>query len=175
MVNQLRETISQPHQWAVGLDRIDILGLLQLPQFDRGQYATTCIKKLLAVIPRGNIWLDKPVPITLDLIAQITRIPSRGMDLALIMDDKSKEKALAEEMKKKYNIMRGTRGIIIKWINNPATQLGTNILSCKLLRKYRKDEVPTGVIAVAAQCAEGTFMRWVPYLLKLFQMDYMDT
>jgi hypothetical protein len=36
------------------------------------------------------------------------------MDLALILDDKSKEKALAEEMKNKYGTVRGMRGIIIK-------------------------------------------------------------
>jgi hypothetical protein len=57
-----------------------------------------------------------------------------GMDPALILDDKSKEKALAEEMMKKYGTTRGTRGIIIKQINNPTTQLGENILACKLLR-----------------------------------------
>jgi hypothetical protein len=77
------------------------------------------------------------------------------MDPVLILDDKSKEKALAEEMKKKYDTMRGTRDIIIKWINNAATQMGTNILACKLLIKCRKDEVPEGVIVVATQCIEG--------------------
>jgi hypothetical protein len=69
VVNQLGETISQPHQWAVGLDRTSILGLLKLPHFGRGQYATTCIKKLLAVMHGGDIWLDKPIPITVELIA----------------------------------------------------------------------------------------------------------
>jgi hypothetical protein len=93
----------------------------------------------------------------------------------LILDDKDEEKALAEEMKKKYGTARGTRGIIIKWINNEATQLGANILSRKLLRKFRKDEVPVRVIEVADQCAEGTFVRWVPYLLNLFQVDCKDT
>jgi hypothetical protein len=135
VVNQLGEMISQPHQWAVGLDRTRILGLLKLPHFGRGQYATTCIKQLLAVTHGGDIWLDKPIPITVELITQITGLPSRGMDPALILDDKSKEKALAEEMKKKYGTTRGTRGIIIKRINNAATQLGTKILACKLLRK----------------------------------------
>jgi hypothetical protein len=43
------------------------------------------------------------------------------MDLELILDDKSKEKALAEEMKKKYATARGTRGIIIKRIKNAVT------------------------------------------------------
>jgi hypothetical protein len=55
------------------------------------------------------------------------------MDPALILDDKSKEKELAEEMKNKYGTARGTRGIIIKCINNVETQFGTKILSCKLL------------------------------------------
>jgi hypothetical protein len=174
VVNQLGETISQPHQWKVGLDRTGMLGLLQLSHFGRGQSATSCVKKLLAVTHGGDIWLDKPVPITVDLITQITGLPSRGMDPALILDDKSKEKSLAEEMKNKYGTVRGTRGIIMKWINKPETQLGANILACKLLRKCRKDEVPAGVIAVAAQCAEGTFVRWASYLLNLFQMDYRD-
>jgi hypothetical protein len=65
------------------------------------------------------------------------------MDPTLILDDKSKENTLAEEMKNKYGTDRGTRGIIIKWIKNVMTQLGMNILSCKLLRKHRKDKVPT--------------------------------
>ena len=76
---------------------------------------------MLAVTHGGDIWLDKPVPIPVDLIAQITELPTRGMDPALILDDKSKEKALAEEKKKKYGTARGTRGIIIKQINNKST------------------------------------------------------
>jgi hypothetical protein len=100
-----------------------------------------CVKKLLAVTHGGDIWLDKPVPINVELIAQITGLPTRGMDLALILDDKSKEKTLAEEMNNKYGTDRGTRGIIIKWINNVMTQLGAKILACKLLRKCHKDKV----------------------------------
>jgi hypothetical protein len=96
------------------------------------------------------------------------------MDPALILDDKSKEKALAEEMKKKYGTDKGTRGIIIKRINYVVTQLGAKILACKILRKFRKDKAPAGVIAVAAQCPEVTFMSWVPYLSNLFQIDCKD-
>jgi hypothetical protein len=43
------------------------------------------------------------------------------MDPTLILDNKSKEKALAKEMKNKYGTSRGTRGIIIKWINKELT------------------------------------------------------
>jgi hypothetical protein len=68
VVNQLGETIIQPHQWAVGLDQIDILGLLQLPHFGIGQYATTYIKNMLVVMHGGDIWMDIPVPIKLTLL-----------------------------------------------------------------------------------------------------------
>jgi hypothetical protein len=77
VVNPLRGTITKPCQWAARLDRTRILGLLKIPHFGRGQYATTCIKKLLAVTHGGDVWLDKPVPITLELIAQITGLPIR--------------------------------------------------------------------------------------------------
>jgi hypothetical protein len=85
-----------------------------MPHFGRGQYAMTYIKKLLAVTHGGNIWLDKLVPITVELIMQITGLTTGGMDPTLVLDNKSKEKTLAEEMKKKYGTDRGTRGIIIK-------------------------------------------------------------
>jgi hypothetical protein len=76
----------------------------------------------------GDIWMEKIIPITIDLNAQITGLPSRGMDPTLILDNKSKEKALAEEMKKKYGTTRGTRGSIIKQIKNAMPQLDANIL-----------------------------------------------
>jgi hypothetical protein len=92
-----------------------------------------CIKKMLASMHGGDIWLDKPIPINVELITQITCLPTGGMDPVVILDNKSKEKTLAEEMKKKYGTDRGTRGIVIKRINNVVRQLGTKILSFKLL------------------------------------------
>jgi hypothetical protein len=77
-------------------------------------------------------------------------------------------------MKKKYGTDRGTRGIIIKRINDSATQLGTKILAYKLLRKFCKEEVLAGVVTVAYQCAEGTTVSWEPYLLNLFLDDCKD-
>jgi hypothetical protein len=95
------------------------------------------------------------------------------MDPVLFLDDKTKEKALKEEMKKKYGT-QGDERHHHQIINNVATQLGTKILACKLLRKCHREEVPAGVITVAAQCAEGTSMSWVPYLLKLFLEECKD-
>lgn len=118
--------------------------------------------------------MDKRMLIDVELIANIKGLPSQGMDPAHFLDDKAKEKALAEEMKKKYGTDRGTRGIIIKRINDAATQLGAEILAYKLLRKFRREEVQDGVVAVAAQCAEGTTVSWASYLLNLFLDDCKD-
>jgi hypothetical protein len=43
------------------------------------------------------------------------------MDSVQFLDDKTKEKALVEEMKNKYNTDKGTREIIIKRINDALT------------------------------------------------------
>jgi hypothetical protein len=133
-----------------------------------------CVKQLLAVTHGGDIWLDKLILIDVDLITSITGFSSRGMDPAQFLDDKVREKAFSKEMKKKYDTDKGTRGIIIKRINDAATQLGTKILACKLLRKCRKEEVPARVVVVAAQCTEGTTVSWASYLLNLFLDECKD-
>jgi hypothetical protein len=45
------------------------------------------------------------------------------------LDDKTKEKTLAEEMKKTYGTVRGSRGIVINIINEPVTRLATKLVS----------------------------------------------
>jgi len=51
------------------------------------------------------------------------------------LDDKTKEKALEEGMKDKYVTERGSQGIIINRISDPAMRLATKLMDCKLLRK----------------------------------------
>jgi hypothetical protein len=72
--------------------------------------------------------------------------------------DNTKEKYLAEEMKKTYDIERGSHSIIIKRINNTTTRMDTKLMAYKLLRKCHKEEVPAGVVATATQCANGTML-----------------
>jgi hypothetical protein len=36
--------------------------------------------------------MEKPIPITMEIIMQIIGLPTQGMDPVLILDDKSKEK-----------------------------------------------------------------------------------
>jgi hypothetical protein len=96
------------------------------------------------------------------------------MDPTHFLDNKAREKELVEEMKNKYGTDRGTQRIILKRINDVTTQMGAKILSCKLLRKCRREEVPSRVVAIATQCIERTIVIWAPYLLNLFLDDCKD-
>jgi hypothetical protein len=70
--------------------------------------------------------MDRPLSIDVDLIVEITGFPTNGEKPKQYLDDKTKEKALAEEMKKKYGTK--SRGIIINRINEPTTMLVTKNL-----------------------------------------------
>jgi hypothetical protein len=72
------------------------------------------------------------------------------MDPAQFLNAKTKEKSLAEEMKKKYGTERGTCEIIIKRISHSATRMAMKIMAHKLLRKCCKEEVLVGVVATTA-------------------------
>jgi hypothetical protein len=61
-----------------------------------------------------------------------------------------KEKELAKEMKNTYGTKRGLHRIIIKCISDATTRMATKIMACKLLGKFHKEEVPVGVVAIAA-------------------------
>jgi hypothetical protein len=91
------------------------------------------------------------------------------------LEDKTKEKAISNEIKEKYGTERGNRGIRISDINDPVTRFSTRLLGCKLMHKCRKEEVPAGVVAAAAQCTKGSSMSWAPYLLNSFLEDCKDT
>jgi hypothetical protein len=136
------------------------------PHFGRGKEVNNCIKKLLEVMHGGILWLDTQVSIDVDLIAKITGLPTNGEQPTQYLDDKTKEKALEEEMKQMYGTERGSRGIIINQISEPTTRLATKLMACKLLRKCRKEEVPAGVIAVVVQCVKGHCIKLEPILIK---------
>jgi hypothetical protein len=63
------------------------------------------------------------------------------------LDDKTKKKTLAEEMKKTYGTMRGSKGIVINRINEPMKRIEMKVMACNFLIKCRKEKVLEGVIA----------------------------
>jgi hypothetical protein len=148
--------------------------LLEIPHFSRGREVNNYVKQLMAVLHGGFFWLEEPVSIDVELIAFITGLPSNGKNPTQYLDDKTKEKALAEDMKKTYGTERGSRGIIIKQISDATTKMTKKLMACKVLCKFHKEEVPTGVVAVATQCENDTMLSWAPYLLNLFLDECKD-
>jgi transposase len=64
------------------------------------------------------------------------------------MDDKTKKRTLAEEMKKTYGTVGGSRRIVINWINEPVKRLERKLVEYKFLRNFCKEEALVGVIVV---------------------------
>jgi hypothetical protein len=73
-----------------------------------------------------------------------------------------------------FGTSRGNKGIVLRHINTNATRFASNLMIFKLLRKWRKEEDPTGIIAVITQCTKGVMFSWVSYLLNLFFIDSRD-
>ena len=86
------------------MDKTRILGLLDIPHFGRGRDAKKYFNKLMVITHEGYLWLEQVVSIDMDLTAYITRLPTWGETPTQFLDDKTKEKELNEEMKKKYGI-----------------------------------------------------------------------
>jgi hypothetical protein len=62
--------------------------------------------------------MDRPVLIDVYLITNITGLPIDGVKPKQYLDDKIKEKAISEEVKAQFGTERGSRGMIIKNIND---------------------------------------------------------
>jgi hypothetical protein len=95
----------------------------------------------------GDLWLEKLIPIEVDLNAHIIGIPSWGMDPAQFLEEKTKEKSLVEEMKNKYDTERGTCRIIIKQISD---KNGHKHYGLQDALKMPQGGSPTGFVTYAA-------------------------
>jgi hypothetical protein len=147
--------VLEPTHWITRLYNSGIMNLLDIPHFGHGKNVGLCVKKLLARVHGGILWMDRPVPIDVALIAKITVFPTIGAQLEEYLENKSREKEIAEIMKVQFRTNIGVWGIVIKDINDVATRFASKPMASKLLRKCREEEAPTRVIAVVAQCIKG--------------------
>ena len=72
---------------------------------------------------------------------------------------KKYEAAIAAEVREAYQVQKNQRVFIINTINDPTTRMGTQILSCKLMRISQAATVPAYVIRVVGQCAKGGYLN----------------
>jgi hypothetical protein len=60
-IGNFSEPINQPKQWATGLAKTGILGLLEISHFGRFDDVRNCIKQLMEVTHGGYLWVEEPV------------------------------------------------------------------------------------------------------------------
>lgn len=68
---------------------------------------------------------------------------------------KDGEQAIIEAMKEKFTFVKKPQGYAISGICDLVIKVATQIFAGKVMRKCCTDEVPTLVVTLAAQCAEG--------------------
>jgi hypothetical protein len=57
------------------------MNLLEIPHFGRGKDVNACVKKILARVHGGFLWMDRHVSIDVELIAKITGLRQRKRPL----------------------------------------------------------------------------------------------
>jgi len=90
------------------------------------------------------------IPIDQMLIWRITRLPYQGWKLVEEFTGKDHDRTVAENMKKKYSLVKGNRGYDIKLIRNQVVCFIAYILARKIMRKCCANEVPTLAVSLAA-------------------------
>jgi hypothetical protein len=104
------------------------MNLLEIPHFGCRKHINGCVKQLLVRVHKGILWIERSVPININLIAMITGLPIYGEKSDQYLEDKTKVKAISDEMKEKHGAERGNRGIRINDINDPMTRFATRLL-----------------------------------------------
>jgi len=82
------------------------------------------------------------------MISKIIGLPTIGAQPEEYLDNKACEKEITELVKAQFGTSKGNRVIVFKDINDNATRFSNKLMSCKLLRKCRKEEAPPGIIVV---------------------------
>jgi hypothetical protein len=75
------------------------MNLLYIPHFGSGKNVGLYVKQLLPKIHGCILWMDRLVPIDVDLILKITGLPTNGVNLEDYLDNNSRDKDIAEEIK----------------------------------------------------------------------------
>lgn len=106
------------------MEEAKLLHLLSIPHFHRPPIAILVIRQLLCLVHDGYLWLDKPIPIRVELIHRIYRLPfeGRGPTEIIFM---SGDLTLMEAMKKKYKLEKKQRGCAITSIQDKGVHIAT--------------------------------------------------
>jgi hypothetical protein len=71
-IGPLDKPIMDPTQWITGLYKSDIMNLLDIPHFGHSKNVRLYVKQLVTRVHGGILWMDRPIPIDVTLISNIT-------------------------------------------------------------------------------------------------------
>jgi hypothetical protein len=71
------------------------------------------VKQILVRVHGGILGMDRHAPIDVNLISNLIGLPIDRVKPKQYLDDKTKEKAIAEEVKETIGTNRGKKGMII--------------------------------------------------------------
>jgi hypothetical protein len=97
-------------QWITRIYNLGIMNLLDIPHFGHGKNVGLCVKQLLSRVHGGILWMDRIVLIDVALIAKITRFPTIGAQPEEYLENKAREKEIAEIMKVQFGTNIGEPG-----------------------------------------------------------------
>ena len=127
------------------------------------------VKKLLALVHDGYLWIrNQKIAINREIIHQITGLPKEGPDPSIDFLGKHEDVKLAHSMKEHFGLTKGKGGYQTSAIQHHNICFTAELLACKLMRKCIPYEVPTPIVSIASNCAEGYSYNWVAYIAKEF-------
>jgi len=75
-------------QWIMWLYNSKIMNLLDIPDFGHGKNVGLCVRKLIACIHGGILWMHRPIQINVELISKITGLPTVGAQFEEYLEKK---------------------------------------------------------------------------------------
>ena len=89
-----------------------------MPHFGRLNEAHACVKQLLACFHGGTLWLNTPIPVTVDLIASIMGLPKAGEDPTQYIRGRDTGKRIMKQLKERFGLQRDGHAYRIDSINS---------------------------------------------------------
>lgn len=129
--------------------------MLNVPHFGISSSNTMCVRQLLVFIHDGHLWMGNKIPIDQMFIWRIIILPYQGQNPTKEFVGKDQDRVVAENMKKKYGLVKGNKGYDINSINDQTVFYVAHILARNIMRKSRANEFPTLVVSLATQCTYG--------------------
>ena len=160
-----------PQAWIASLQPSGLLNLLQIPHFGRSNEINAVVKVLLSCINGGNLWLDRIIDITIDLIHQITGLSKIGADLATHFVGKDQDIKLAVRLIRKYSLTRGGQAYGATQIEVKSLRFTVQLLAGRVLQKCRPNQVLGPKIELVNTARDGVQYNWSFYLLNQFNED----